>query len=92
MKIFKREKVKQLLLKMYGDNNVDNTKVFVEEIRKWFEKWKFSEKQSNAYGKQYEVKMIINGVNDRKATVKTGWIIENDKDFLRLVSGYIYKI
>jgi len=41
------------------------------------------------HGQRYRVDLTVQGVNGRTATVRTGWIVETDQDFARLVTLYV---
>lgn len=49
------------------------------------------EKTDNGYGKRYEILMTLVGINNKKANVKTAWIIDNINNETRLTSAYVTK-
>ena len=61
------------------------------EIQDGLSKWKRFPDSKTEYGTQYEVRMLIHGINNKYATVKTGWQIDTEKTNLRLTSVYVYK-
>ena len=49
---------------------------------------KFVYKEDSSYGPKYEQRIIIEGLNGKKAYVMTGWILEEK---MRLTSIYVDK-
>lgn len=43
----------------------------------------------NQFGRRYEVKFSLVGLNGKTHPVKSGWIIRPDEDFPRLTSCYV---
>jgi len=48
-------------------------------------------KGTSDFGDIYEVIMELEGLNGRKASVVTGWIIDKGTDYPRLTSAYVDK-
>lgn len=48
-------------------------------------------KQLNRHGQRYQVDMEVTGVAGQTAVVRTGWIVEPEATFARLVTLYVRK-
>lgn len=68
----------------------DNEDDFIAALRQGLKLWKASPRSPTKYGQPFEVRMLITGPNGNRATVKTGWQIDEGKEFPRLISAYIY--
>ena len=67
----------------------DNKDLLLLQVYHGLEKYRAVERSSTAYGRPFEVSMMILGANGRYAKVKTAWIIDVDADEPRLVSIYV---
>lgn len=71
--------------------NINNKDELIAEVRKGLGIFKSVQKGTTEYGSKYEAVMIVNGANGKKAKLKTGWIIENDKMIPRLTTIFVDK-
>ncbi len=82
-------KHKAIAFEKYLGYNINNKDILIAEIRKGLEQNISKKRPDTVHGRPYEVRMLINGVNGKRAFVKTGWIFDNDSDIPRLTSVYV---
>ena len=68
-----------------------NADMLIENIRQNIINFNAIEKPDNGYGKRYEILMTLTGVNQKRANVKTAWIVDKKTGETRLTSAYVTK-
>ncbi len=48
-------------------------------------------KEADQHGQRYQVDLEVTGVNGQTAIVRTGWVVDPEADFARLVTLYVRK-
>ncbi len=84
-------KDKAIAFEKYLGYTLDNAELLDAEIRKGLNENIAKARTETEFGKPYEVRMIMKGINGKKAKVKTGWIIDKGKQNPRLTSVYIFE-
>jgi len=69
--------------------SADNRDLLLLQVYQGLEKYRATERESTAYGRPFEVSMMILGANGRYAKIKTAWMIDTDTSEPRLVSIYV---
>lgn len=69
--------------------NLSNSDKLIENIRNNIDKFNAKEKEDLGYGPRYEIIMRLLGENNKKANVKTAWIIDKDTKQTKLTSAYV---
>ena len=82
-------KNKAIAFENYLGYNIDNRHLLVQELKNGLKSNVAKKRPETQYGKPYEVRMLLNGVNGKSAYVKTGWIFDNDSNIPRLTSVYV---
>ncbi len=80
---------KAIAFEKYLGYNINNKDMLIDEIRIGLAQNISKQRPETVHGKPYEVRMLINGANGKKAYVKTGWIFDKDSDIPRLTSVYV---
>ena len=68
-----------------------NADMLIENIRQNIINFNAIEKPDNGYGKRYEILMTLTGINQKRANVKTAWIVDKKTGETRLTSAYVTK-
>lgn len=82
-------KHKAIAFQNYLGYNISNKDLLVEQVRKKLKITPAKLRAETKHGQPFEVAMIIDGVDNKQAKVKTGWIIDKGADIPRLVSIYV---
>lgn len=70
---------------------INDAEELINNIISNLDKFSAKEKPDNGYGKRYEVVMILNGKNGKRAKVLTAWIDDNKTGEMRLVTAHVDK-
>ena len=70
---------------------VSNASVLVAKIKEGVLNSPATFRGASEFGDSYEIIMDIEGANGRTAKVVTGWMIDKNKDYPRLVTAYVEK-
>ena len=72
--------------------NLDNYETLLEQIERFAMEGEAIATRLDEYGQRYQVDLVVTGVNDQTATVRTAWIVEPGvEDCARLISLYVRK-
>lgn len=82
-------KDKAIAFEKYLGYNSSNKDLLLEQIQQGLNKYKYALRKENQYGQPYEVQMVLKGVNDKYAKVKSGWIVEKGEDIPRMTTIYV---
>lgn len=88
-KTHKKAKHKALLFEKLLGFTIENRNLLKKQIEEKISVDKLIEEEPNEYGRKFICDVEITGVNGRTKIVRTTWIKENGKFFLRLTSLYI---
>lgn len=69
--------------------NIENYQDLIDNIMQNIDKFPAKLKGENEYGQKYEVLMAIIGNNNKKANIKTAWLVDKDTNETRLTTLYV---
>ena len=67
----------------------ENAQALIDNIREHLPEFDAVESGENAFGLLYEVTLELTGPNGKTANVKTGWILDREKDEMRLTTVFV---
>ncbi len=69
--------------------NIENYQDLIDNIMQNIDKFPAKLKGENEYGQKYEVLMTITGNNNKKANIKTAWLVDKNTNETRLTTLYV---
>jgi hypothetical protein len=71
--------------------NRDNYQLLLEQIQSQAMEAEAIPKSEDQHGQRYQVDLEVVGIENQRAVVRIGWIVQPETDFARLVTLYVKK-